>query len=74
MDVDLLKTTLQHEDDALLCSVRHEEEHWTKQQDAPRRKKGNHALPRNLRKKKIPAPDEETLLTSYMKNNGITEE
>ena len=44
----------------------------TKHQDTPRRKKGNHALPRNLRKK-IPAPDEETLLASYMKDNGITE-
>ena len=48
MDVDLLKATSQHEDDTLLCSVRHEEGPWTKQQDAPRRKKGNHALPRNL--------------------------
>ena len=48
MDVDLLKATLQHKDNALLCSVRHEEGHWTKQQDTPRRKKGNHALPRNL--------------------------
>ena len=73
MDVDLLKTTSQHVDDVLLCSVCHEE-HWTKQQNAPRRKKGNHALPRNLRKKKTPAPDKETLLMSYMRNNGITEE
>ena len=74
MDVDLLKATSQHEDDALLCSVCHEEGHWTKQQDSPRRKKGNHALPRNLRRKRIPAPDEETPLASYMKNNGIMEE
>ena len=74
MDVDLLKATLQHEDNTLLCSVRHEEGPWTKQQDAPRRKKGNHALPRNLRRKKTPAPDEETPLASYMKNNGITVE
>ena len=74
MDIDLLKATLQHEDDTLLCSVRHEERCWTKQQDAPRRKKGNHALPQNLRKKKIPAPNEETPLVSYMKDNGITEE
>ena len=44
MDVDLLKATSQHEDNALLCSVRHEEGHWTKQLDAPRRKKGNHTL------------------------------
>ena len=48
MDVDLLNVTSQHEDDALLCSVCHEEGPWTKQQDTPRRKKGNHALPRNL--------------------------
>ena len=74
MDIDLLKATSQHEDDALLCSVRHEEGHWTKQQDVPRRKKGNHALPRNLRKKRIPVLNEETPLASYMKNNGIMEE
>ena len=74
MDIDLLKATMQHEDDVLLCSVRHEEGPWTKQQNTPRRKKGNHALPRNLRKKKIPAPNEETPLVSYMKNNSITEE
>ena len=74
MDIDLLKATSQCEDDALLCSVRHEERPWTKQQNAPRRKKGKHALPRNLRKKKTPASDEETPLTSYMKDNGITEE
>ena len=74
MDVDLLKATSQHEDNALLCSVCHEKGHRTKQQDAPRRKKGNHALPRNLRKKKTPALNEETLLASYMKSNGITEE
>ena len=48
MDVDLLKETSQHEDNALLCSVRHEEGHWTKPLDTPRRKKDNHALPRNL--------------------------
>ena len=74
MDVDLLKATSQHEDDTLLCSVHHEEEHWTKQQDTLRRKKGNHALPQNQQKKKIPVPDEETLLASYMKSNSITEE
>ena len=74
MDVDLLKAMSQHEDDALLCSVRHEEGHWTRQLDTPRRKKGNHALPRNQRKKRIPAPNEETPLASYVKNNGITEE
>ena len=48
MDIDLLKATMQHEDNVLLCSVYHEEGPWTKQQNAPRRKKGNHALPRNL--------------------------
>ena len=72
MDVDLLKATSQHEDYTLLCSVHHEETHWTRQQDAPRRKKGNHALPRNLQKKRTPAPDEETLLASYMRNNCCT--
>ena len=74
MDVDLLRATSQHKDDTLLCSVRHEEGPWTMQLDTPRRKKGNHALPRNLRKKKIPAPDKETPLASYMKNNSIMEE
>ena len=58
MDVNLLKATSQYEDDALLCSVCHEEGHRTKQQDTPRRKKGNHALPQNQRKKRVPPPDE----------------
>ena len=67
MDVDLLKATSQQEDKALLCSVRHKVEHRTKQRDAPRRNRGNHALPLNLRKKRTPAPEqEETPLASYM--------
>ena len=74
MDMDFLKTTSQHEDDTLLCSVHHKNTHWTRQLDGPGRNKGNHTLPRNLRKKKTPAPDKETPLMSYMKDNGIMEE
>ena len=79
MDVDyitLAKGMTQHREN-LLCSVRHSEEnHLSKHEGTPKKKKGNHSLPRNQRKKKSAPPilNNNAKLASFIKEHDISME
>ena len=70
MDVDVLADEESEPRETLLCSVCHGEGHLSRNEGIPRRKKGNHSLPQNLRKKKSPCPaPTNTELTSFMEEH-----
>ena len=52
MDVDIITNDKTLPRETLLCSVCHKKHHLSEHEGIPRKKKGNHSLPQNLRKKK----------------------
>ena len=75
MDMDTLADEESEPRETLLCSVCHGEGHLSRDEGIPRRKKGNHSLSQNLRKKKSPPPvPTNTELASFMKEHNISVE
>ena len=75
MDIDAISEEEGEPREALLCPVCHGGDHLSNNKGIPRKKKGNHSLPRNLQKKKSPYPaTNHTKLASFMKEHDISAE